>query len=504
MFVIRGGRSEKSRHNKSNFDCFGTADTVTRALSLGEVQAPFNGCHEVALRQACEYHFGTIPVQRSVYFQRRTNTSSEAEVHLFSGNISTMAISRSESDPSALLPLPPATFHILLALAEEDRHGYAIIQEVEARTGGELKLSAGTLYRSDPAHARAGTDRRDPRASGAGRRRRAAALLPDHAVRHGGGKGRGAPAHQPRPNGPRRRFRAGAGPDAMHDALQRCCCACIPRRSATNTATRCAPCSPPAPASERRCRRRPRCCGDDRRGDRERARRCTSTSSGRIFTTPAACCGARRASRSPRSCIVALGIGATTAAFSVTDFVLIRPLPFPRARSAGQDLGANARLPADGAVAAELSRLEGGGDVVRIAWAMYTATRRQRDRRRRTAAVSQGAAVNADLLADAWRGAARSAARSRTDDDRAGAPGTVILSYRLWQTAVRRRRGHRRPQRDARRRAVHRDRRDAARVSFSEQRSACSGSPIRFTERDYQRSQRTNNCWMRSGGCGPG
>ena len=44
--------------------------------------------------------------------------------------------------------LPAATFHILLALAEEDRHGYAIIQEVAMRTGGELKLSAGTLYRS--------------------------------------------------------------------------------------------------------------------------------------------------------------------------------------------------------------------------------------------------------------------------------------------------------------------------------------------------------------------
>ncbi len=48
----------------------------------------------------------------------------------------------------ALLPLPTATFHILLALAEDDRHGYAIIQEVEARTDGELRLSAGTLYRS--------------------------------------------------------------------------------------------------------------------------------------------------------------------------------------------------------------------------------------------------------------------------------------------------------------------------------------------------------------------
>ena len=53
-----------------------------------------------------------------------------------------------DPSPAALLPLPPATFHILLAVADEDRHGYAIIQEVAARTGGEVRLSAGTLYRS--------------------------------------------------------------------------------------------------------------------------------------------------------------------------------------------------------------------------------------------------------------------------------------------------------------------------------------------------------------------
>jgi DNA-binding PadR family transcriptional regulator len=47
-----------------------------------------------------------------------------------------------------LLPLPPATLHILLALAEGERHGYAIIQDVEVRTDGELRMSAGTLYRS--------------------------------------------------------------------------------------------------------------------------------------------------------------------------------------------------------------------------------------------------------------------------------------------------------------------------------------------------------------------
>lgn len=53
-------------------------------------------------------------------------------------------------DPSIddLLPLPPATFHILMAVADEDRHGYAIIQEIAARTDGAIKMSAGTLYRS--------------------------------------------------------------------------------------------------------------------------------------------------------------------------------------------------------------------------------------------------------------------------------------------------------------------------------------------------------------------
>src|ERR1700722_19760997 len=50
------------------------------------------------------------------------------------------------SQAEALLPLPPSTFHILLALADEDRHGYAIIQDVAVRTGGALKLSAGALY----------------------------------------------------------------------------------------------------------------------------------------------------------------------------------------------------------------------------------------------------------------------------------------------------------------------------------------------------------------------
>jgi DNA-binding PadR family transcriptional regulator len=53
-----------------------------------------------------------------------------------------------QEDVAALIPLPPATFHILIALADEDRHGYAIIQDIAARTGDEMRMSAGTLYRS--------------------------------------------------------------------------------------------------------------------------------------------------------------------------------------------------------------------------------------------------------------------------------------------------------------------------------------------------------------------
>ena len=48
--------------------------------------------------------------------------------------------------PEGLLPLTPAMLHVLLALAEGEKHGYAIIKEVSRRTSGEVSLGAGTLY----------------------------------------------------------------------------------------------------------------------------------------------------------------------------------------------------------------------------------------------------------------------------------------------------------------------------------------------------------------------
>jgi DNA-binding PadR family transcriptional regulator len=45
-------------------------------------------------------------------------------------------------------PLPSAAFQILLSLADENLHGYAIMREVEQQTGGRMRLGPGTLYSS--------------------------------------------------------------------------------------------------------------------------------------------------------------------------------------------------------------------------------------------------------------------------------------------------------------------------------------------------------------------
>lgn len=49
-------------------------------------------------------------------------------------------------DPAELLPLSPAMFHVLVALADGDTHGYAIMKEVERLTDDSVRLSTGTLY----------------------------------------------------------------------------------------------------------------------------------------------------------------------------------------------------------------------------------------------------------------------------------------------------------------------------------------------------------------------
>src|SRR6187402_3350014 len=56
-----------------------------------------------------------------------------------------MAKNRSPDD---FLPLTPAAFHILLALADKERHGYDIMREVDERTEGKMRIGPGTLYGS--------------------------------------------------------------------------------------------------------------------------------------------------------------------------------------------------------------------------------------------------------------------------------------------------------------------------------------------------------------------
>jgi DNA-binding PadR family transcriptional regulator len=53
----------------------------------------------------------------------------------------------SKKDPSPRAPLKPAVFYILLALAEKDRHGYAVMGAVRERSGGRVPLRTGSFYR---------------------------------------------------------------------------------------------------------------------------------------------------------------------------------------------------------------------------------------------------------------------------------------------------------------------------------------------------------------------
>jgi DNA-binding PadR family transcriptional regulator len=51
-----------------------------------------------------------------------------------------------KKETKSFLPLTPAMFHILLALADGEKHGYAVLKEVARRTDNKVRLSAGTLY----------------------------------------------------------------------------------------------------------------------------------------------------------------------------------------------------------------------------------------------------------------------------------------------------------------------------------------------------------------------
>ena len=55
-------------------------------------------------------------------------------------------MAKTQIDPEDFLPLTPAVFHVLLAISDGERHGYAIMQEIAESTGGRMKMGPGTLY----------------------------------------------------------------------------------------------------------------------------------------------------------------------------------------------------------------------------------------------------------------------------------------------------------------------------------------------------------------------
>ena len=55
-------------------------------------------------------------------------------------------MTQTSTNPDSFLPLTNAAFHILLSLADQERHGYSIMQEIAAQTKGRMRLGPGTLY----------------------------------------------------------------------------------------------------------------------------------------------------------------------------------------------------------------------------------------------------------------------------------------------------------------------------------------------------------------------
>src|SRR5438045_2015919 len=92
----------------------------------------------------------TSPIRLSLW--TRSNPADVIRMGISIDTISTMdyraGMTYDQADVDALLPLHQAEFHILLALSADDRHGYGIIQDVDGRTNGALRLSPGTLYRT--------------------------------------------------------------------------------------------------------------------------------------------------------------------------------------------------------------------------------------------------------------------------------------------------------------------------------------------------------------------
>ena len=189
--------------------------------------------------------------------------------------------------------------------------------------------------------------------------------------------------------------------------------------------------------------------------------------------------------------IVALGIGATTAAFSVTDFVLIRPLPF-----ADPERLVNIweRTPGTAHMTCRRPISATGLAMRRCSSALAMITMRPRTLLGAGDPVRvEGSVALARADADAWRVSRSSDACSRRPTTSRGAAGTMILSYRALADAVWRRSVGHRTAGPARRRAVHRHRRDGAASSAFHRPTPRSGLRCGSTNRT---TQDRNDNWL--------
>lgn len=84
----------------------------------------------------------TIETEPSqMLFKNRLTKNRRQPIYICNGYMAAKNL-----DPEQMLPLTPAVFHILLALAEGERHGYVIMQSVAETTEDQIKMGPGTLY----------------------------------------------------------------------------------------------------------------------------------------------------------------------------------------------------------------------------------------------------------------------------------------------------------------------------------------------------------------------
>ena len=158
------------------------------------------------------------------------------------------------------LPLPQAQFHVLVALTEGDRHGYAVMQAVEESSGGIVKMGAATLYGTLKKLVDQGLAEEVPERA-LGGRRPAPALLPPHRARAPGLRRRSRPPGRPGPHHPHQpRPRDGVTCAALTPSIG-ASSASTRATSARSSPTTCfssMPTSPPTAAYRRPAPHRPR------------------------------------------------------------------------------------------------------------------------------------------------------------------------------------------------------------------------------------------------------